>query len=120
MRRILALALLAAAGGASAQESTQAHMEACLIWNREGPVSVRNECSRPLALRFMTAEDQQPITTDLPPGARFTADAVWGRTTGFLFTACPIGYQPNVRFSFENKEPIGLSLYYCVGGRPSS
>jgi hypothetical protein len=120
VKRTLALALLVAAGGASAQENTQAHMEGCLIWNRDGAVSVRNECSRPLTLQFMTAEDQQVVSADLPAGGRFTADAVWGQTLGFLFTACPIGYRPSVRFALENKDAIGISLYYCVGGRPSS
>lgn len=121
MKHVLALAVLAAAAsGASAQESTQAHMEGCLIWNYEGPVSVRNECSRPLTLLFMTEENPQATRTDLPPGGRFTADAAWGQTLGFIFTACPVGYQPSVRFAFENKDTIGVSLYYCVGGRPSS
>ena len=122
MRRglALALALVGATTGAGAQERTQAHMEGCLIWNNSGTVAVRNECSRPLTLLFMTAEDQQVVSADLPPGGRFATEAVWGQTAGFIFTACPLGFRPSVRFALENKETIGLSLYYCVGGRPSS
>ncbi|HSI02075.1 MAG TPA: hypothetical protein VLA02_15850 [Reyranella sp.] len=122
MKRSLWLvpALLAAATAARAQESRHAHMEGCLIWSGSGAVAVRNECSRPIVLQFMTFDDQRIVTADLPPGGRFTSDAQWGQSTGFLFTACPAGYQPNVRFAAENKDAIGLSLYYCIGGRPSS
>jgi len=116
----LVAALLAAATAARAQESRQAHMEGCLIWSASGAVAVRNECSRTIVLQFMNADDQQTVTADLPPGGRFTSDAQWGQTLGFMFTACPVGYRPNVRFAVENKEAIGLSLYYCVGGRPNS
>ena len=38
------------------------------MWNREGTVAVRNECSRPLALMFMDAEATQ--RPDGRPGAR--------------------------------------------------
>jgi len=122
MRRSLWLmaALLAVATAARAQEGRQAHMEGCLIWSNSGAVAVRNECSRLIVLQFMTVEDQRIVTADLPPGGRFTSDAQWGQTSGFLFTACPAGYRPNVRFAAENKDAIGLSLYYCIGGRPNS
>ena len=60
------------------------------------------------------------MTTELAPGARFTSDAVWGKTSGFMFTACPIGFRPSVRFALENKEAIGVSLYNCVAGEPTS
>jgi hypothetical protein len=53
-------------------------------------------------------------------GGRFVSEAEWGQPGGFMFTACPAGYKPNVRFSVENKEAIGLSLYNCVGGKPNS
>jgi hypothetical protein len=114
------LALLVAATGAAAQEASHAHMEGCLIWSAQGPVGVRNECSRPIALLFMTFDDQAVVTAELPPGGRFISDAEWGQSGGFMFSACPAGYKPHVPFSVENKEPIGLSLYYCVGGRPAS
>ena len=112
--------LLLIAAGAAAQELSAAHMEGCLIWNREGNVSVRNECSRPIALMFMDVGDQQVVTAELAPGTRFTSDSVWGQTSGFIFTACPVGSRPSVRFALENKETIGVSLYNCVVGRPTS
>jgi hypothetical protein len=118
--RRLPVGLLLIAASAGAQEMTGAHMEGCLVWNRGGNVSVRNECSRPLALMFMDFDQQQVATADVAPGARFTSDAVWGQSSGFMFTACPVGSAPSVRFALENKETIGVSLYNCVVGRPSS
>jgi hypothetical protein len=113
-------ALLLAAATAAAQEMTAAHMEGCLVWNREGNVTVRNECSRPLALQYMDTADQRVVAIELPPGAHFTADSVWGRSGGFIFTACPVGLKPSLRFAIENQEPIAASLYNCVAGRPTS
>ena len=117
---IYGLALLVAATGAVAQEGASAHMEGCLIWSGQGAVGARNECSRPITLMFMTFDDQQVVTAELPPGGRFVSEAEWGRPGGFMFTACPVGYKPNVAFSLENKDAIGLSLYNCVGGKPNS
>jgi hypothetical protein len=112
--------LLCVAASAHAQEDSRAHMEGCLIWSGQGAVGVRNECSRPITLLFMTFDDQQVVTAGLPPGGRFISDAQWGQSGGFMFTACPTGYRPSVRFSIENKDAIGLSLYNCVGGKPNS
>ena len=120
IRGLLPVLLLATTASAAAQEGSAAHMEGCLVWNREGNVAVRNDCSRPLALMFMELDDQRVVTADIAPGARFTTDAVWGRSGGFLFTACPPGTRPNLRFALENKQAIGASLYNCVIGRPSS
>jgi hypothetical protein len=120
IRLLPGVLLLIIAASAAAQELTAAHMEGCLVWNRGGNVSVRNECSRPLALTFMDFDEQRVVTADLAPGARFTTDAVWGQASGFMFTACPLGSRPSVRFALENKETIGVSLYNCVVGRPSS
>ena len=69
---------------------------------------------------FMDVGDQHVVTAELAPGARFTSEAVWGQTSGFVFTACPVGSRPSVRFALENKETIGVSLYNCVVGRPTS
>jgi hypothetical protein len=114
------LLLAMAMATAQAQERRMAHMEGCLIWSREGSISARNECSRPIALKYMDFDVQQTVTTELAPGARFTSDSVWGQTTGFMFTACPLGLRPSVPFALENKEPIGVSLYNCVAGEPTS
>jgi hypothetical protein len=112
--------MLVTAAGAAAQERSSAHMEGCLVWSGKGAVGTRNECSRPITLMFMTFDDQQVTTAELAPGGRFVSDTEWGQSGGFLFTACPVGYKPNVAFSIENKEAIGLSFYNCVGGRPNS
>jgi hypothetical protein len=117
---LASVAVLLAATTAGAQEVTHAHMEGCLIWSGSGAVTTRNECSRPIALQFMTFDDHHIVTSELPPGGRFVSDAQWGQSGGFLFTACPVGYRPNVRLAVENKDVIGPSLYNCIGGRPSS
>jgi hypothetical protein len=115
-----AAALLLAAATAAAQEMTAAHMEGCLVWTRDRNVAVRNECSRPLTLQYMDMAEQRVVATELAPGARFTTESVWGRTGGFMFTACPVGLKPSVRFASENQEVIAASLYNCVAGRPTS
>jgi len=120
MRFMWALLLLAIATAAGAQERTIAHMEGCLVWSRDGNIAARNECSRPIALMYMDFDVQQTVKAELAPGARFTSDSVWGQTIGFMFTACPLGYRPSVRFGLENKEAIGVSLYNCVAAEPTS
>jgi hypothetical protein len=115
-----ATAGVAAAAGAAAQEGTSAHQEGCLVWSARGTVGVRNECSRPIAFLFMTFDDGKVSTAEIAPGGHFVADVEWGQPGGFMFTACPVGYKPNVAFSLENKEAISLSLYNCIGGRPAS
>jgi len=114
------LVLLLLPATAAAQDRSAAHMEGCLVWNREGNVAVRNECSRPISLMFMDFDVQQPLSGELAPGASYTTPALWGRSGGFMFTACPSGLQPSVRFALENKETIGASLYNCVTNRPTS
>jgi hypothetical protein len=113
-------ALLLTTAAAQAQESVRAHMEGCLVWSGQGTVAVRNDCSRPLSLMLMNFDDQQVVTTDIAPGGRFTSAFAWGQSGGFMFTACPVGSRPSLRFAVENKEAIGVSLYNCVAGRPSS
>ena len=121
IRTAFAVLLLAmATAAAEAQERRMAHMEGCLIWSREGNIATRNECSRPIALKYMDFDVQQIVTTELAPGARFTSESVWGQTTGFMFTACPLGFRPSVPFALENKEAIGVSLYNCVASEPTS
>ena len=103
---------------AAAQERSLAHLEGCLVWSSgpSGGVSAYNECSRPLTLLFMAFDEQVEIRKELAPGARFNA----GPRRGFMFTACPVGSEPSLRFALENKEPISVSLYNCVIGRPVS
>jgi len=115
----LLLPLLLAATVALAQEAVAPHLEGCLIWNTSGRVMVRNECSRPMTIQFMSLADQHVSTVELAAGGRAQFDATWG-ADGFMFTACPPTYVPNLRFAIENKEPISVSLYNCVSGRPNS
>ena len=115
-----ALLLAAAAAPAGAQENVRAHMEGCLVWTGQGTLAVRNDCSRPLTLMLMSFDDRQVVTAEIAPGARYTTTLEWGQPGGFMFTACPVGYSPSVRFALENKDAIGVSLYNCVAGRPTS
>jgi len=119
--RILALLfVLFVSTAAFSQEAVAPHLEGCLIWNNSGPVMVRNECSRPMTIMFMTLGDQHVSTVELAAGGRAQLQAEWGRPDGFMFTACPSNFIPNLRFSLENKEAISVSLYNCVSGRPNS
>jgi len=114
-----ALLAVFAAGEALAQERVQGHMEGCLVWHKQDPVGVRNECSRPISLQLMSFVDGKIVTSELSPGGKF----VWerqGPPGGFMFTACAAGLKPNVPFAIENKQPIVLSLYNCVGTEPTS
>ena len=114
------LVLVMGMATAEAQERRMAHMEGCLVWSREGSIAARNECSRPIALKYMDFDVQHTVTTELAPGGRFISESVWGQTTGFMFTACPLGFRPSVPFALETKEAIGVSLYNCVAGEPTS
>jgi hypothetical protein len=108
------------AGGAAAQYPARAHMEGCLVWAvSKGNLVVRNECSRPMALMFMTYVDGRVLQSEVASGAWFDT----GRRAGdgeFMFTACPVGFVPSMRFAIENKEPISQSLYNCQPGRPDA
>ena len=116
---LLAAALLAAATGAAAQEPSRAHMEGCIVWNTSGRIAARNECSRPITILFMAFADMRVIEAEMAPGGSFEVAARWGESGGFMFTACPAGTSPSVRFSMENKTAIVESLYNCVG-RPQA
>ncbi len=116
---LLGSALLAAATTAAAQEPSRAHMEGCLVWNASGRIATRNECSRPVTILFMAFGDGQVVEANVAPGGWFEVDTIWGKSGGFMFTACPAGSSPSVRFSMENKTAIVESLYNCVG-RPQA
>jgi hypothetical protein len=119
-RLVLCLVLLVLAGSAAAQYPARAHMEGCLVWGAaRGNIVARNECSRPMTLKFMTYDDGKAVETEVAPGAWFDT----GRRPGeveFMFTACPVGFEPSVRFAIENKQPISQSLYNCQPGRPDA
>jgi hypothetical protein len=114
------LLLLVLAGRAAAQYPAQAHMEGCLVWSvAKGNLVVRNECSRPMTFMFMSFDDGHVLQSEVAPGAWFDT----GRRRGegeFMFTACPVGYVPSVRFAIENEKPIRESVYNCQPGRPDA
>jgi hypothetical protein len=118
----LGLALLVAAGAARAQQDSLAHMEGCFVWGvAGGRVGARNECSRPITMKFMAFEDGRMVEADVPPGGWFDTGAPVGVPTGgYMFTSCPVGYTPSLRFSIENRTAISVSLYNCLPGRPNS
>jgi hypothetical protein len=119
-RWLLSLFPLVLAGSAAAQYPARAHMEGCLIWSvAKGNLVVRNECSRAMTLQFMSFDDQRVVQSEVAPGAWLDT----GRRSGdaeFMFTACPVGFVPSVRFAVENKKPISESLYNCQPGRPDA
>jgi hypothetical protein len=113
-------ALLVAATAASAQQFPQAHMEGCLAWGESnGRIGARNECGRPLTVLFMEFDDPQKLEVDVAAGGWFDPGIAVGGGS-YMFTACPVGYRPSVRFALENKTVIVESLYNCVPGRPNS
>ena len=119
-RLLLALLLLVLAGSAAAQYPAKAHMEGCLVWaNANGNLVVRNECGRSTTFTFMSFDDGHVVQSEIAPGVWFDT----GRRAGageFMFTACPVGYIPSLRFAVENKGPISDSLYNCQPGRPDA
>jgi hypothetical protein len=108
-----------AATTASAQQPL-AHMEACLEWGDfDGQFGALNICNKPTTILFMALVDGHVTASDIPPGGRFYSGIpkpdVW------LFTACPIGYAPSIRFSADNAAAILPSLYNClIPGRPAT
>ena len=51
----------------------------------------------------MAFGDQRVVERDVPPGGWFGAGAEPG---AWMFTACPVGYAPSVRFAAENRTAI--------------
>jgi len=118
---LLCSALLVAAVPAATQQSSQAHMEACTVWNYGGDqVGTRNDCDRPVAILFMAFSDQRIVEAEVPAGGWFDSGISAGVADGFIFTACPVGFMPSLRFSMENRVQIAESMYNCVPGRPNS
>jgi hypothetical protein len=109
-----------AAGVAVAQSSSRAHMEACTEWQPEGShIGTRNDCNRPVAIKFMDQDGGNVREADVPPGGWFESGVAQGTIQGYFFTVCPVGYAPSVRFSLENATLIADSLYNCLPvGKP--
>ena len=125
MRRWLAIAVVLALPvlAAAQQKESRAHMEACVRWALAGDRFVtRNSCDTPISIQFMTLYDGHITEKNVMPGGRFESDPLDpGRAAEIMFSACPIGYRPNLRFAIENAEPISVSLYNCLPpGKPTS
>jgi hypothetical protein len=117
-RWLLAYALVLLMATDAAAQQVKAHMEACTEWSRAGSgVGTRNSCDRPIRILFMALADQHVVERDVAPGAWFESGAS-DLSGGWMFTACPVGYVPNIRFAAENKTAILDSLYNCLSARP--
>ena len=120
-RPLLLAAVALAAPAALAQETDSlAHMEGCLKWQtvNEG-YAASNQCDSRVAIKFMMLEDRRIIEGEAPPHGRFLAATTLRGS--LIFTACPSGYEPSVRFAAENARQISVSLYNCLPrGGPNS
>jgi hypothetical protein len=118
MRRwLLTCALLAVPAFAMAQQKeSRAHMEACVRWAFvDGQYLTLNSCYTAVSILFMTLYDGRVVEKDVMPGSQFESGPVdRSKAIEMMFTVCPIGYQPSVRFAPENVEPISVSLYNCL------
>jgi hypothetical protein len=100
-----------------ASGDTKLHLEACIKWSeKNGRFGFTNECRAAVAILFIELNGPHRYDRVIRPDERFDIDLP-GKTineTGWLFTACPAGYGPNVPFSAENRTRIVKSQYECV------
>ena len=116
---LLACALVLLTASNAAAQQVKAHMEACTEWRRAGSgVDTRNSCDKPISILFMALADQHVVEREVAPGTWFESGAASDLSGGWMFTACPAGYGPNIRFAVENKTAILDSLYNCLSARP--
>lgn len=96
---------------------TKPHLEACTKWSeQDGSFGFTNQCGEPLALLFVQLNGQHWFDRVVKPDERFDT-GVPEKTlgaTGWLFTACPAEYVPNLPFTVENQSPISKGQYECV------
>jgi len=97
-------------------QESRAHMEACVRWSvADGQYATRNSCDTPVTIKFMMLDDGRVVEGDVAPGGEFASGPLGNGIGGtMMFTVCPIGYVPSVRFAVENAEPIMVSLYNCL------
>jgi hypothetical protein len=116
-RLFVACLVLTAPVAAIAQEKiSRAHMEACVRWSYEGgQYATRNSCDSTINVKIMALPDGQVFEGDVAPGAVFTTGPLHSSASEqMMFTACPRGYVPSLKFRKENAEPIIVSLYNCL------
>ncbi|SKA21768.1 hypothetical protein SAMN02745126_04252 [Enhydrobacter aerosaccus] len=110
----LLLGVLGVTAGIACAQS-RAHMEACTQWKKESStIGTRNDCDRPISIKFMAYDGSHRIEADVPAGGWFDTGVPDGTIEGFIFTVCPVGNEPSVRFSLENQKTISDSLYNCL------
>ncbi len=126
MRRWLltgALLLAVPTLAAAQQKVSRAHMEACVRWiATAGQYLTLNSCDTAVTIQFMALADGRTVERDVQPGNQFESGPMDpNKPTEMMFTVCPVGYRPSVRFARENAETISESLYNCLPlGRPGS
>ncbi|MBS0540036.1 MAG: hypothetical protein JSR47_14820 [Proteobacteria bacterium] len=118
MRRwLVAGVLLAVPLAAFAQAKvSRAHMEACVRWVATGgQYLTMNSCDTAVSIQFMLLDSGRTIEKDVMPGSQFESGPIdTSNGAEMMFTVCPVGYVPNVKFAPENAEPISVSLYNCL------
>ena len=96
---------------------TRLHLEACTKWSEQnGSFGFTNTCSEPVALLFIELNGPNRFDRLIKPNERFDIDMPESavKATGWLFTACPAGYVPNVPFTAEHQIQIVKGQYECV------
>jgi hypothetical protein len=124
-RRLLtgALLLVVPTLAMAQQKVSRAHMEACVHWVAiGGQYLTLNSCDTAVSIQFMTLSEGRVIERDVLPGNQFESGPLDPtKPTEMIFTVCPVGYRPSVRFARENAETISESLYNCLPlGKPAS
>jgi hypothetical protein len=81
-----------------------------------GSFGFKNECSEPVAVLFIELNGPHRFDRVNKPNGRFDIDLSEKtiNETGWLFTACPADYVPNVPFTSEHQTEIVKSQYECV------
>ena len=120
---MIAALLLAMPAAAMAQQQkvSRAHMEACVRWiGTAGQFLTLNSCDTAITIQFMALADGRVVARDVQPGNQFESGPMDpAKSTEMIFTVCPVGYRPSVRFAPENAETISESLYNCLPlGKP--
>jgi len=109
--------LHAATNPQPAPGDTRLHLEGCTRWSeKNGSFGFTNECREAVTVLFIELNGPHRYDRVIKPNERFDIDLP-GKTineAGWLFTACPEDYVPNVPFTAENQTRITKSQYECV------
>lgn len=113
---VLFAALVLSLPAAAREHASRAHMEACVRWvHTDGQYLTMNNCDTAVSIQFMLLDSGRTIEKDVMPGSQFESGPVdTSNGAEMMFTVCPVGYVPNVKFARENVEPISVSLYNCL------